>query len=193
MRCGLVGEVDALEVDTVIAVHELFRVCIRVGVLSEFRDNHGLDCLWLSEFVLEPATAILVGFDIEVVSDAVTGDSFEHFHAGGLTAAGGNYWMQILEVNVFITEFHSDHSYVLVELFLEENLRDRIGRASEIHERPSDIEPFRQFDGDWFSALDFNLSPDELLHRVLVLDPRAAGLAPTRRASYGHLHPEAVG
>ncbi len=93
MRCGLVGEVDALEVDAVIAVLKFLRVCVRVGVLSEFGDNHGLDCLWLGEFVLEPATAIIVGFDIEVVANAVTSDSFEHFLAGGLTSAGCYFWM----------------------------------------------------------------------------------------------------
>ena len=84
---GLIGKVDALEVDSVIAVLEFLRVDVRICVLPELGDHNGLDGLRLSEFVLDPALAVLVGFDVEVVSDAVTGDPFEHFLACGIATA----------------------------------------------------------------------------------------------------------
>ena len=87
LRRGLIGKVYALEVDAVVAVLEFFRVDVRIRVLPEFGDHHGLDGLRLGELVLDPAPAVLVGFDVEVVSDAVTGDPFEHFLACRVASA----------------------------------------------------------------------------------------------------------
>src|ERR1044071_1977625 len=42
-------------------------------------------------------------------------------------------------------------------------------------------------------AFDCGLAPDKLLHRLLGLDPGAAGLAPTGGAEDGHLQPQTVG
>lgn len=50
----------------------------------------------------------------------------------------------------------------------------------------------REFQADRLSALDLDLSPDEFLHSVLILDPRAAGLAPAWGTCDGHLHVKAV-
>ena len=100
--------------------------------------------------------------------------------------------MQLFEVDVLVTELHSDNGNVPIELFPEENLRYSVERAGEIHKRSGDVEALREFQADRLSALDLDLSPDEFLHSVLVLDPRAAGLAPAWGTCDGHLHIKAV-
>ena len=87
LRRGLVGEIDALEIDSVVAVLEFLRVDVRICVLPELGDHNGLDGLRLSELVLDPALAVLVGFHVEVISYAVAGDPFEHFLACGIATA----------------------------------------------------------------------------------------------------------
>ena len=78
--------------------------------------------------------------------------------------------MQLFEVDVLVTELHSDNGNVPVELFPEENLRYSIERAGEIHKRSGDVEALREFQAD----------------------PRAAGLAPAWGTCDGHLHVKAV-
>ena len=87
LRRGLIGKIDALEIDSVVAVLEFLCVDVRIRVLPEFGDHHGLDGLRLGELVLDPALAVLVGFHVEVISYAVAGDPFEHFLACGIATA----------------------------------------------------------------------------------------------------------
>ncbi len=87
LRRGLIGKVDALEVDSVVAVLEFLCVDVRVRVFPELGDHHSLDGLRLGELVLDPALSVLVGFDIKVVTHAVAGDSFKHLIACGVASA----------------------------------------------------------------------------------------------------------
>ena len=50
----------------------------------------------------------------------------------------------------------------------------------------------RQRAGEWLASLDAGRAPNHLLHALLGRNPRAAGLAPSRRTGNGHLKAEAA-